>query len=223
MKKKCAFITIISLVLFMSSCQTTSYYKTKELFGAEKRELLVDSVEGVRDSLQETADVFQIAIAGINVVINVKDEKMQERHEHLKNDYEDCEAEAGDVRSRIDTMESMSGDFFDEWMEEMQLYSNESFRNASRNKYNKARKRYTKLVQILRAVEVKLDPALNGFRDQVLFLKHNINAQSVASLEDELVTVEAEIDALIRELKDAIKEADDFISSMGRKHEKEEK
>ena len=220
MKKKCAFI-IISLVLLISSCQTTSYYKTKGWFGAEKRELLVDSVEGVRNSLQENVKVFKTAITGINVVINVKDEKMEERHEQLKNDYGNCEAEAGNVRSRIDTMETISGDFFDQWMEEMQLYSNESFRNASRDKYNKVRKKYTKLVQNLRKVEVKLEPALNGFRDQVLFLKHNINAQSVASLEDELVTVEAEIDALIRNLVEAIKEADDFISSMGRKLEEQ--
>ena len=222
MKKKCAFIIIISLILFMSSCQTTSYYKTKGWFGAEKRELFVDSVEGVRNSLQDNIDVFKKATAGINVVINVKKEKMEEQHEHLKNDYENCESEAGDIRSRIDTMEAISGDFFDQWMEEMELYNNESFRNASRTKYNKVRKRYTKLVQNLREVEVKLEPALNGFRDQVLFLKHNINAQSVASLEDELVTVEAEIDALIRELQGAIKESTAFISSMGRKSEIEE-
>ncbi len=223
MKKNCAFIIIIFLVLFMSSCQTTSYYKTKGLFGAEKRELLVDSVEGVRNSLQETVDVFQIATAGLNVVINVKDKKMEERYEHLKNDYENCKSESDDVRPRIDTMETMSGDFFDEWMEEMQLYTNESFRNASRDKYNKTRKRYTKLVQSFRDVEGKLEPTLNGFRDQVLFLKHNINAQSVTSLEDELVTVEAEIEALIRELQVAIKDTDVFLSSMGRNLDEEEK
>jgi hypothetical protein len=51
-------------------------------------------------------------------------------------------------------------------------------------------------------------------RDQVLFLKHNLNAKAIASLENELVSVETDVGQLIREMEAAIAEADRFIRSM---------
>ncbi len=45
-------------------------------------------------------------------------------------------------------------------------------------------------------------------------MKHNLNAQAIASLKSELVTVEGTIDSLIKDLNASIQEADSFISSM---------
>ena len=222
MKKINLLLSTLLLFSFIG-CQTTSYYKTKALFGVEKRELLFQSVQAAKESLQETKSAFQEASKNINVVINIKDEKMLERYARLEEAYENCESEADDVKGQLDTMDDMAEAFFSQWMEEMELYTNESFRNASKNKYNQMRKCFNKLSKTLRDVEIKFKPTLSGLRDQVLFLKHNINAQSVASLEDELVTVDADIDALIRSLDNAIKEADDFITSMNIKQEEEEK
>ena len=57
-------------------------------------------------------------------------------------------------------------------------------------------------------------PVLGAFRDQVLFLKHNLNAQAVASLEGEVVSLETDIAELIAEMEVSIAEADSFIESM---------
>ena len=62
--------------------------------------------------------------------------------------------------------------------------------------------------------EAKIDPVLAAFHDQVLFLKHNLNARAVASLQNELDTMEAEIAALIQEMQRSINEADTFIRTM---------
>lgn len=57
----------------------------------------------------------------------------------------------------------------------------------------------------------KIDPALNPLRDQVLFLKHNLNACAVASLQTELIT---DVSRLIRDMEMAMKEADSFIQTL---------
>lgn len=62
--------------------------------------------------------------------------------------------------------------------------------------------------------ESRIQPVLTAMNDQVLFLKHNLNAQAVASLQNELVTVETDVATLIREMETAIAEADTFISAM---------
>ena len=52
------------------------------------------------------------------------------------------------------------------------------------------------------------------FTVSLLFLKHNLNAQAIASLQDELGTLEAEIGVLISDMEKSIKQADVFIQQM---------
>ena len=58
-----------------------------------------------------------------------------------------------------------------------------------------------------------MTPVLAAFRDQVLFLKHNLNAQAIAAVQRALVTVETDIAALIRAMEAAIAEADAFLKA----------
>jgi hypothetical protein len=62
--------------------------------------------------------------------------------------------------------------------------------------------------------ESKIEPVLAAFHDQILFLKHNLNAQAIASLQGELTTVENDIGILIREMEKSIDEANAFIQEM---------
>jgi len=55
---------------------------------------------------------------------------------------------------------------------------------------------------------------LTTFRDYVLYLKHNLNAQAIASLEGELGGIESDVSSLIRDMEASISEARSFIQSM---------
>ena len=90
-----------------------------------------------------------------------------------------------------------------------------NLRRSSEKKLNLTRQRYEKLIGAMKRAEAKISPVLTAFRDQVLFLKHNLNAQAIASLQDELASVEADIESLIKEMEASISEADSFIKAMG--------
>jgi hypothetical protein len=47
-------------------------------------------------------------------------------------------------------------------------------------------------------VEKRMDPVLEAFEDQVLFLKHNLNAQAIGALENELGQIRQDVDSLSR-------------------------
>jgi cobyric acid synthase len=80
------------------------------------------------------------------------------------------------------------------------------------------RTQYAQLIKAMKRAETKMNPVLAKFKDQVLFLKHNLNAQAIASLKNELVSVEGNIASLIKEMETSIKEADSFIASMAKEH-----
>ena len=62
--------------------------------------------------------------------------------------------------------------------------------------------------------ESRMEPVLEAFQDQILFLKHNLNAMAVASLQNEVTAVEKEVEALIADMNAAIREAEGFIAQM---------
>ena len=59
-----------------------------------------------------------------------------------------------------------------------------------------------------------MDPVLAALKDNVLYLKHNLNAQAVSSLRVEFQDIESDIQALIVEMQKAIASSDEFIASM---------
>jgi len=56
-----------------------------------------------------------------------------------------------------------------------------------------------------------MDPVLEAFEDQVLFLKHNLNAQAIGALENELGQIRQDVDSLIRDMEASISESEAFI------------
>ena len=121
------------------------------------------------------------------------------------------EARAKEVKNRIDSVEGVSIALFEEWEHELDQYESQKLRKQSEQQLNDTKARYQKLMTAMRLAESRIEPVLKPFRDQVLFLKHNLNAKAIASLRGELIQVEADTDRLIKELESSIAEADRFI------------
>jgi hypothetical protein len=206
-------ILLISM-LAVTGCETT-YYKTMETFGKHKRDILVSNVTETRDIQQETKEQFKSALEKFTDVVNFKGGKLKEKYDLLSAELETSEKKAKAMRNHIDDVANVAEDLFKEWEKELDQYTSENLRHASAVKLDQTKKSYQKLIAAMRKAEEKIAPVLAAFRDQVLFLKHNLNAQAIASLQDELVTIENDIAVLIKEMEASIEEANEFIKAMG--------
>jgi hypothetical protein len=189
-----------------------------EKMGYHKRDLMVSDVEKARDAQQEAKEQFKSALERFTTVLNVKGGELQDKYDTLNAEYEKSEAKAQAVRDRIASVEDVSAALFKEWEAELKEYSSASLRQNSQKKLTQTRTQYAQLIKAMKRAETKMDPVLAKFKDQVLFLKHNLNAQAIASLKNELVSVEGNIGSLIKEMETSIKEADSFIASMAKEH-----
>ena len=214
--KKRLFFTMLSLFFlacFIGGCQK-AYYSTMEKFGVHKRDIMVDRVEKARDSQQEVKEQFQSALEQFSKVLNYKRGKLEDKYNTLKAEYDKSEAKAEEVRKRIDAVEDVSEALFDEWEDELDQYTSKSLRRDSERKLVQTRRQYEQLIKAMRRAEAKIDPVLKAFHDQVLYLKHNLNAQAIASLQNEFVAVQSDIAELIKEMEKSIGEANSFIKTM---------
>ncbi|MBT5484863.1 MAG: DUF2959 domain-containing protein [Gammaproteobacteria bacterium] len=204
---------LLSTLLFLGSC-STAYYSAMEQLGVHKRDILVDRVEEARDSQEEAKVQFSSALEQFSTLLNFDGGDLQQTYETLEGEFEQSESRAGDVSDRIRAVESVSADLFSEWEEELGLFTNQELRRSSENSLRETRVRYQQLISAMHSAETKMNPVINAFRDQVLFLKHNLNSRAIASLRSKLVTIEGDISQLISDMEASIAESNRFLTEM---------
>jgi chromosome segregation ATPase len=205
--------SVLVLALALAGCKA-AYYGTLETLGIEKREILVDRVEEGREAQGEAKEQFQSALAAFQALTGFQGGALQDAYEKLDAEYEDCQARAGDVQERIESIESVATDLFEEWSDEIGTMQDAKLKAQSRTLLADTKERYAKLASAMQRAAATMDPVLVTLRDHVLFLKHNLNARAIASLEGELVTIQGNVDVLVREMEAAIAEADAFLKSI---------
>jgi septal ring factor EnvC (AmiA/AmiB activator) len=215
MMKNIFILVLVPFLWAFAGCQNI-YYDTMEAFGYHKRDLLVSSVQDARDAQQDAKEQFKSALEKFSEVVDFRGGKLEEKYKQLKTELEKSESKAKAVKKHISDVENVAKALLDEWKSELEQYTNENLRRASEQKLVQTQQRYSQLIGAMKRADSKVGPVLLVFRDQVLFLKHNLNAQAIASLHDELASVEADITSLIKEMEASIAEADAFIKAMAK-------
>lgn len=59
-----------------------------------------------------------------------------------------------------------------------------------------------------------MTPVLDTMRDQVTFLKHNLNARAVSAMRTNLTGIEGDVSRLVKDMERSIAEADAFIRAL---------
>lgn len=213
MKRTSSLILSLAMALLFAGCQST-YYATMEKLGVEKRDILVDRVEDARDAQQESKEEFSDALDQFSALVDFEGGDLESVYDDLKDKFERSEAAAMEVRDRIRQIEQVSSDLFREWDEEIEQFSSAELKRKSRDARVETEASYLAMIRKMKAAEASMYPVLDLFRDQVLFLKHNLNARAIASLDTETGVIEEQVRKLIEEMNASIAEADAFIDSM---------
>jgi Skp family chaperone for outer membrane proteins len=208
-----AVCTAVCLTAGLSACQS-AYYAAAEQVGYHKREILVDRVEDARDAQSDAEEQFQSAQEHLISLIEFDGGELQRVYDELADEYEDAVDAAERVTDRIDAIEDVADALFDEWEAELEEYSNQRLRRDSERKLKETQRRYDQLIVVMRRSEERMDPVLSALKDNVLYLKHNLNAQAVAALKTEFGQIERDIDVLIAEMRKAIASSNEFIESL---------
>jgi hypothetical protein len=185
-----------------------------EKLGIEKRDILTDRVEDARSAQTEAKEQFSDALERYRSVINIDGGDLERVYDRLNSSFKKSEARAQAVSDRINEVESVADDLFAEWKTEIGEYSDAALRRQSQQLLTQTQQDYRQMLAAMRRAETSMGPVLTLFRDQVLFLRHNLNARAIASLDAELTSIEAATSAAIAEMEQSIAEASRFISTM---------
>jgi hypothetical protein len=204
---------ILTCLLLLTACEST-YYDAMEQIGIHKRDILIDRIEEAQEAQEEGQEQFKDALEQFKAVVNFDGGKLEELYNRLNDEYEDSVTAAEKITDRINSVESVAEALFDEWESELLEYSNKNLRRDSERQLKATRLKYKRLITSMRDAEQTIDPVLSSLKDNVLYLKHNLNARAIVSLQGELGTVNRDITRLIDAMQDAINESNAFIEQM---------
>jgi hypothetical protein len=212
-------LSVVSLVILGNAilvapgCSSLEY-KIRESFGQQKRELLVDRVAEAKDSQEDAKVQFVSALEQFKALTGFDGGELETKYDQIKREFDRCNERATDVRKRIDSVEDVGSALFREWVVELEEYTSPQLKAQSEKLMRETRVSYENLISLMRIAESRMEPVLGTFRDQVLFLKHNLNARAIASLGGVSATLQRDIDVLVRDMERAIADATQFIETM---------
>jgi hypothetical protein len=210
-------VALALLAPLVGGCATTrkAYYNTWEKFGYAKRERLVDNVKAARQEQVDAKKEFASALEQFKSVVNFKGGDLETVYNKLNKEYLRCESQAGEVRDKIQSVKNVATALFQEWEGEVQQIKDDpSLQRQSRELLDRTKGNYKEMIDRMDAAAATMDPVLTKFKNRVLFLKANLNAQAIASLKGTELEMGGDIDRLIQEMQKSIEEADQFIQGI---------
>lgn len=189
-------------------------YSAWETIGYEKRDLFKREVSNVKEEQEDTQEAFKDALEQLKSVYAFDGGNLEKEQRRLNSAYEDAAEEAKEVREKIGKVDQVATDLFTEWEEEIQEIKTGDLRRRSTSQLSETKKRYGDLHRKLLKSESRIEPVLSKLHDQVLFLKHNLNAKAIAGLKVEGSRIEADISRLVKDMESSNKEAEEFIKTL---------
>jgi len=197
----------------LAGCKS-AYYGAWEKMGWAKRDILVSRVKDAKEEQEGAKKEFKSALEQFQSLTGFQGGDLEAKYKKLNSEYETCDSRANDVRKRIASVDSVAQDLFKEWTKELGEYDNADLKRSSEEKLRETRDRYNQMYTAMKNAESKMDPVLRAFKSQVLYLKHNLNAQAIASLQTQVVGIQGDVDKLIKDMDASINEANSFIGQL---------
>jgi len=211
--KPLAMASILLALLVCSGCKST-YYGMWQKLGWEKRDILVDRVKDARDDQTKAKEQFKTTLEQFQALTNFQGGDLEAKYKKLNSAYEDCKSRAESVSSRVASIDTVAQDLFKEWNKELDEYENADLKRRSAQELHDTQARYAQLIAAMRKSVDSMQPVLGAFHDQVLFLKHNLNAAAINSLQTTAAGIDADVKKLIQDMEASINEANAFIGQM---------
>ena len=208
---------LIGIVLAVSVCLTgctSIFYRTMQTLGKEKRDILVQRIKDARKDQEQTKQQLQTTMEAFQALTGFQGGSLEKSYKRLNSEYESASAQASKLHDKIQSIDQVSNDLFKEWQGEINAMSNAKLKTQDTVMLRTAKTRQTTYMRAMRRTEAQIAPVLKAFQDQVLFLKHNLNARAIGSLKGTTATLQGNVAGLIQSIDASSQEADKLIASL---------
>lgn len=204
---------LLFIALLLAGCQSP-YLSMMEKAGIPKREILAHRIEDARDAQIKARYQFNRTLERYRQALNASSADQATQLAELQRDYAASQQAADAVKPRVGQVEAVAQAVFDDWERELDQYQSPALRDASAQQLQQAREQYRLLIGKMRSAQSKVLPALGALNDQLLYLRHQQNAQVIGGLQQNYSTVSGTVEPLLTDLQRSIEGAGGLIQRL---------
>jgi hypothetical protein len=211
--RRAVSLSVIVFSLLLSGCHST-YYKAMSTLGKEKRDILVQRIKDAKKDQDQTKQKLQTTMESFQALTGFKGGSREKSYKRLNSDYESAASQADKLHDKIQSIDQVSNDLFKEWQGEINAMDNGKLKSQDSVMLRNAKTRQATYMRAMHRTEDQIAPVLKAFHDQVLFLKHNLNARAIGSLKNTSAGLQSDVAGLVQSIDASSQEADKLISSL---------
>jgi hypothetical protein len=209
-----SILAIVIVGTFAATGCTSAYYATMQKLGKEKRDILVQLVKDSKKYQEDTKEKLQTTMESFQALTGFQGGSLEKSYKKLNSDYESAAGQVAKLHDRIQSIDKVSGDLFTEWQGEINQMRNAKLKARSTGMLKDSQTRQAVFMKAMRNTETRITPVMASFHDQVLFLKHNLNARAIWSLKGTSAQMDTDVTALMKSIDGSMAEADNLINSL---------
>ncbi len=209
-----SILAIVIVGTFAATGCTSAYYATMQKLGKEKRDILVQRVKDSKKDQEDTKEKLQTTMESFQALTGFQGGSLEKSYKKLNSDYESAAGQVAKLHDRIQSIDKVSGDLFTEWQGEINQMRNAKLKARSTGMLKDSQTRQAVIMKAMRNTETRITPVMASFHDQVLFLKHNLNARAIGSLKGTSAQMDTDVTALMKSIDGSMAEADNLINSL---------
>jgi len=217
--RRISLVCVFAVTLLLLGC-TSTYYKAMQTLGKEKRDILVQRVKDSKKDQERTKEQLKTTMETFQELTGFKGGDLEKSYKKLNGEYERADGQANKLRDRINSIDKVSDDLFSEWQKEIDQMGNATLKTRSTAMLRDAKEREGAYMKAMRKTEIQMTPVLRAFHDQVLFLKHNLNARAIGSLKGTAASINTDVSSVMKSIDNSMQEADKLIASLAASDDK---
>lgn len=125
----------------------------------------------------------------------------------------ESEAQADKLALALPPLKEAAAPFFTQWSQNVDAIAGERLRAASRDNLQRTQARFDAVLQSVEPALESCQQLNRGMRDAVLFLGHDLNTNSLATMRDEAIAMTTQAGQLDRMFKDTLAAAEAYIDT----------
>lgn len=212
------FVFVLCVVLGLGAavgCQR-AYYDAMEAMGTEKREILVDRTEDLRDALYAVRSEYSVAVERLATIVQPDALDAEQRFSQAEVLVDACRERSDTLQSALEQTDDIANTLFEDWIVMTREQADAGMRDASQKRLDDLRTSYRAMMRPARSAADRVLPVLRTFEAHVQHLKLHMDDASAATVRAELDRVQPDVTALMGQLEEAVQGTNSFLHTMSR-------
>ena len=182
--------------------------------GHDRAKDFYEKIDEAENELEETRKRFQKASARYERMLSAKSNQRKDRYEDFVDQTKECEDKREKLDERLEEMDKQAKKFFDAWRKSSKKIGDNGLRSRSHERLEASRVRYERLSDSYRGVMEHYTPLTKAMRDQIVYLSHELNAESTASLSEDAAKIQARVEGFLHLVDESRHLASDYMASV---------